>query len=55
MLSNVKCYFLTNTDRVVLILVCTVVYDTLQIDFYLLKLNKIDIKAIKIYVNVLFQ
>lgn len=52
MLSNVKCDFLTNTDRVVLIHVCAVVYDTLQIDFYLLKLNKIGIKAIKIYVNV---
>jgi len=55
MLPKVKCDFFTNTDRVVLILVCTVVYDTLQIDFYLLKINKIDIKAIKIYVNVLFQ
>lgn len=55
MLPKVKCDFFTNTDRVVLILVCTVVYDTLQIDFYLLKINKIDIEAIKIYVNVLFQ
>ena len=50
-----KCDFFTNTNRVVLIHVCAVVYDTLQIDFYLLKINQIDIKAIKIYVNVLFQ
>ena len=47
MLPKVKCDFFTNTDRVVLILVCTVVYDTLQIDFYLLKINKIDIKQLR--------